>query len=80
MHLTKILSPPWTSTDLEFVISVYVLKHSNNLDSHLFQVRAVTQDGEVDLETEVCFEFEKMLKATYWFLYDGSKWLGFACI
>lgn len=79
MHLTKILSF-WTSTDLEFVISVYVLKYSNNLDSHLFQVRADTQDGEIILETEVCLEFEKMLKSTCWFLYDSSKWLGFACV
>lgn len=79
VHLTKILCPPWTSTDLEFAISVYVLKYFDNLDSHLFQVRADTQDREVDLETEVCFGFEKMLKAANCFLYDGSKWLEFVC-
>lgn len=74
VHLAKILSPPWTSTDLEFVNSMYVLKSSNNFDSHNFQGR------EIDLETEVCFGFQKMLKATYWFLYDDSKWLGFVCV
>lgn len=74
VHLTKILSSPWTSTDLEFVISMYVFKFSNNIDCHIFQGR------EVDLETEVCFGFENMLKATYWFSYDGSKWLGFVCV
>lgn len=74
LHLTKILFSPWASTDLEFVISMYVFKSSKNLDCHLFQGR------EVDLETEECFGFEKMLKATYWFSYDGSKWLGFVCV
>lgn len=51
VHLAKILSPPWTSTDLEFVNSMYVLKSSNNFDSHIFQCR------EIGLETEVCFGF-----------------------
>lgn len=76
MHLTKILFPPWTSSDLEFVISMYVLKYSNNLDSHLFQVRADTQDREVDLETEACFEFEKMFKATIVFYMTALSGLG----
>lgn len=63
IHLTKILFPPWTSSGFEFVISKYVPKYPTVLGSHLFLVRADPQDGEVDLETEVCFVFEKMVKA-----------------
>lgn len=76
VHLTKILFPPLTSSDPEFVISMYILKYSNNLDSHLFQVRADTQDREVDLETEVYFGFEKMFKATIVFYMTALNGLG----
>jgi len=70
MHLAKILLPPWSSSDFEFMIFIYVLKYPAVLGSHLFLVRGNPQDGKVDLETEVCFMFEKMVEVMCYFSYE----------
>lgn len=80
MHLTKSLFPPWTSLGFEFVISIYVPKYPIDPGSHLLLVRADAQEGEADPETEVCFGFEKMVKASYCFSYEESRCLVFVCV
>lgn len=59
---------------------MYVLKYSNNLDFHIFQVRADTQRKRGRSVDWSHFGFEKMLKSQILlksknidFLYDGSK-------
>lgn len=58
MHLTKILFSPCTSSDFEFLISIYVLKCLTPLQNFSWWELTDPQDGEVDLETEVFFGFE----------------------